>query len=264
MPVNGKQLCTHSPSLGSHNGSIVASTARTKDNLSPEPAPAPEGAMLSPQEQLEYLHKSPQALDISTQVLATIGTSGHPSFAYKGKHHSLVSNASRTAPGSHPEGRNQGIMHTLQRRPLSMCCQLQTSPVMTLHPSINYKGIQFNSVEPQFISKMHSPCTLLTHPINQWISSCHCRTKHHQLSTITSSPIRVGKAMLRGHVKILIFVGVSTVLNLPILLSCKGPVPPGLYAMKYSVMPSLDQARPESFPWPDQPGHKGQPVPDTA
>jgi len=48
-------------------------------------------------------------------------------------------------------------------------------------------------------------------------------------------------------VKILIFVGVSTVLN-PLITSSStsyaGPVPPGLYVMKYSVRPSLH--------WPGQ------------
>jgi len=50
-----------------------------------------------------------------------------------------------------------------------------------------------------------------------------------------------------ADVKILIFVGVSTVLNPPISPSSKsyvGPVPPGLYAMKYSIRPSLH--------WPGQ------------
>jgi len=47
--------------------------------------------------------------------------------------------------------------------------------------------------------------------------------------------------MLRGSVKILIFMGVNTALNPPILSSHVGPVPPGLYAIKYSVRPSLHE-----------------------
>ncbi len=131
----------------------------------------------------------------------------------------------------------------LQRRALSACCQSMTLPVMTQHATTDSNGIQFNSVKPTVhfqaaiishtIDTTHQPADKLSPLQDQALSA-----KYHHLITKKG-----GKANADRNVKILIFVGVSTVLNPPISSSSYksyiGPVPPDPYAMEYSVRPSL-------------------------
>jgi len=102
--------------LSSHQGSVVASSARTMDITSTEPRPVHEGATLPPQGKSSTMHSHQVPQGLLQDLIHKAGT--------------------------------RESCTQLQRGSYSMCRQSQTSPVMTLHTSFDSKGIQFNPVKP--------------------------------------------------------------------------------------------------------------------